>query len=193
MKSSTLGRLLVIAVLALGAAGAQATNPVVFDQLETDLIAAAQRAGVPIDTSNMFAVLRPDMTFVGATVQGFERIPATQLPLGVDYGFAYICVPDLPADYYTLRVFADEVQLGRIDGTLQLINVEGDVVSEMEAEIRVFSLQVPRNPPFANTVISGALDIDGEGYLSLFPWYICPNGWLVCFRRPIVKLFEPRD
>lgn len=156
------------------------------DNLATQLQAAAEARGISIQTEQMLTISRPDATFVSASVTGFEDVPATELPNGVDFGFAYLDAPGsgLPAGYYTLRANAVDVRLGQFDATVQLIDDDGNVAAELAGVVDAFSLDVPEPRPFAQTVVGGGVrlpDPTSDRIIWISGWYFCPNGWVICF------------
>ncbi len=146
---------------------------------------AAEEAGVSIDTEGILIASRHStssslgMSVVAAGIEGFQDIPATELPNGVDFGFLFFdgVSPDLPSDFYTLRVTALEpVGLGEIDGLVEFINPQGDVTFQVVITIEVDSLVIGA---FEVTKIEIRIEFLPSGKIKITLDYICSNGYSV--------------
>ena len=162
--------------------------PVCSDELKERVAEAAAERGISVDTEGMLTVVREGVTFAAATISGFEQVPARDLPRGVDFGFVYLDAPgsNLATGYYTLRASADEgdIQVGRFDGTVELVDANGKVAANLPATIDAQSLDVPNPLPYARTVVGGGVrlpDPSTDRIIWIFGWYHCPNGMWVCF------------
>ncbi|MEM1203489.1 MAG: hypothetical protein AAGN66_09710 [Acidobacteriota bacterium] len=197
----TIRRPLITALVALvaltGAAFAQdfAIEPIdriskgnVHDLLRGQLENAADDAGVRIQSREMTSFVREEMTLIAASTEGFEFVPATALEGGVDVGFAFFDAPrtTLPTGYYTIRASAENVAVGQIEGQVELVGTDGEVVATFPATMGVRTLDVPAEPQYNRTVVGGAVDLDHEtGFRKISVWIVCPNGMAVCFEMDL--------
>lgn len=152
--------------------------------LENMLLAAAEERGIGITADSTLTLVTGKHTLVAAPIQDFANTPATDLPSGADAAFAFLSERrGLPAGFYTIRVTAPEVQLGKVKGTVQFVDREGAVVAEREATIFVHSLSVPEDVrPNVNIVNSAELGEPGETQVaSRTVWILCSNGQWICF------------
>lgn len=147
------------------------------------LLEASREAGVEVRADEVFSVSRGDDSFTAAPVVGWEQTPATALREGVNIAFAHFATeePKVPEGYYTLKGFADVTGVGTVPARVQLVDREGNVAAELEAEAEVHSLTVPEPLPFRQTFVTAQPDRLGR----LVIWFRCPNG--VCFRIPILR------
>lgn len=172
--------LVVVGLLAVGfsVAGMDKEN-----QWEKALIQASKSAGVEVDTTEMYNISRRDRRFVVTPMRGFEQVPATQALVGMDYAFGYFEVPgsDLPAGFYTLRLQAEEINLGEGKGVVDFVDEFGQVVHRMPAELQVISLTVPDPLPFPRTLVAGGAEFDTTAnQLRDAIWIHCSNGLIIC-------------
>jgi hypothetical protein len=169
------------------------------------MVRAAARAGVSVNPNTLTQGSGNGATLVIGATTGLESIPATELPKGVNTAFGYLDLPDgpggvqpnLPAGFYTFRVSASlaTVQealkasggvppdttspVGRpsVPGAkVELIDAQGRVAAVIPGQLGVFSLTVPPDAAKQRTVVE---PIIGGRYIIV--WFICPNGWAVCF------------
>ncbi len=152
--------------------------------MEEQMHMAAAKAGVRIQTEEMVVLSRDRATFAVAVIDGFEHVPATSLPKGVDFGFAFIDAPQsgIETGYYTLRATAPDPQLGENEATVQLIDRFGRAVSEQPSVIDVFSMELPDDPAAERSVVGASLETNEAFRLIRIEIYIyCPNGVIICF------------
>ncbi len=171
--------------LSTNQASTSSPTPCPKDQSPKDqLVDASKAAGVNIHVDEVFGLSRGAETVTSAPIAGWEKIPATALAKGVDFGFAYISTeePRVPAGYYTMRGFADVTSVGTVKGRVQLVDRGGNVAAELPSEVEVHSLTVPAEAANARSFVTAT----NVGDRILF-WHRCPNG--VCIRVPI---FVPR-
>jgi hypothetical protein len=173
--------ILAILFCALGprpAAAAAACTTSLSDQLAE----AAKVAGVPINTEETVTLTSPDVNLAASSIQGFEQVPATDFPKGVDFGYIYLDAPrsGVPAGYYKLRAHANEkdVQVGEYGGTVDLIGADGKVASTLDATIDTSSLTVPDPLPYPRTKVDTSLTNQdpAQSIIIIHIWYRCPNG-----------------
>jgi len=197
MKKQTILSLALAGCLAATAwtAGALATGQgqgtKVLNDQRAQMKAGAAESGVRIATREMLSVLRDDLTFLGAPLEGFENVSARQLANGpLDIGFVYIEAPAtrIPVGYYTVRASTRDgmVAVGDLQGTVELVNSEGTSIASFPSLIRVDSLDVPPNPQYNRTIFTGGVDAQHDtGYRMINVWIICPNGMAVCFQMDL--------
>jgi hypothetical protein len=152
--------------------------------LEEMLLAAAEERGIGIDSSSTLTLVNGKTSLVTAPVADFAQVPATELPKGVNAAFAYFSERSgLAAGFYTLRVSAPDIRLGTIDGTVEFINGDGNVVAERRATIQVHSLTVPPGlAPRVQIVNSTVLgEFGGKDVQARQVWILCSNGQWICF------------
>ena len=174
---------------------------------------AASRAGVSVNLDSLTQGSGNGASLVIGSISGLEKVPATQLPDGVDTAFAYLDLPTgpggarprVPAGYYTLRVTASQETVdealkasggvppdttspagrpGVPGAEVELIDVHGDVVAVVPGELAVFSPVVPADQISPRTMVE---PIIGARYIIV--WIICPNGWAVCLRVSWIDFF----
>jgi hypothetical protein len=149
--------LALIASLAFITRSASAQSPC-NDELRASLAEAAAKAGVPVNTDDILTSAREGVTLATATVTGYEQVPASALPEGVNAGFIYLDAKDsgIPAGFYTLRASAspDALRIGEFPGKVELVSVDGQSVASLPASIDAFSLEVPKPLPFPRTIIT---------------------------------------
>jgi hypothetical protein len=148
------------------------------------LLASAEERGIAIDTSDALSLFNGKVGMVAAPIESFARVPATDLPRGVDAAFAYFSARrDLPAGFYTLRVTAPDVRLGENAGAVQFLDSSGKVVAERKATILVHSLTVPPNAVervrIVNSTVLGTPGADEVASAQV--WILCSNGQWICF------------
>lgn len=149
------------------------------------LLDASRAAGVKIHAEEIFTVSRADETVTLAPIAGWEVVPATALPNGVEFAFAYFSTrtPSVPRGYYRLRAIADPRGVGTVDGRVQLIDSGGRVAAELAAQVEVHSMTVPEGADTRRSYMIGATT-DGQRQII---WARCPNGQ--CIR---IVVLEPR-
>lgn len=201
MKKQTVLSLALATCLAASAwtaaalATGQGEGTRVLNDQRAQLKAAATQAGVRISTREMLSVLRDDLTFLGAPMEGFEQVPARRLADGpVDVGFVYIESPQsrIPVGYYTLRARTQDgqVAVGDLMGSVDLVNTDGETVATFKSLIRVESLDVPVRAEYNRTLFTGGVDANHDtGYRMINVWIICPNGWAVCLVMDIMDFW----
>lgn len=127
---------------------------------QSQLVAAAAGANVPIYSEELLVMVHGDNTFAAAPIQGFENISAAGFSGGVDMAFAYIDFPGsgIPAGNYTLRGRApgSSIGVGQYAGTIELVDANGDVTATLPAKISTSSATVPSPLPYPRSVIIGA-------------------------------------
>lgn len=167
---------------------------------------AAARADVSVNLDSLTQGTGNGATVVIGSITGMERIPATELPRGVDAAFAYLDLPagpggvkpNLPAGYYTFRVSASmqtvEEALKASGGVppdttspegrasvsgaeVELIDAQGRIAAVVPAQLGVFSLTVPPEAARQRTLVEPTI---GARYINV--WIVCPNGWAVCLQ-----------
>jgi hypothetical protein len=174
--NTRLGTYLARADIQQPASAPQCSDP------KSDLIAAADKAGVKLNVEQIVTASSEDVTFVGTSIEGFEQVPATDLPKGVDAGFVYLDAPKsgIPAGFYRLNAHADEkvIQKGTYQGTVGLIGADGKEVTRLAATMETSSLSVPNPLPYARTRletrIGGQTTPDRQDIIIII--IHCPNG-----------------
>ncbi|WP_224371189.1 hypothetical protein [Hyalangium versicolor] len=152
--------------------------------LGDQLAKAAESAGIPINREQTVTTTSNGVAFAGTSIAGFEQIPATQFPKGVDAGFIYLSSPEsgIPAGYYRLRTTASDrdIRVGSYPGIVSLVNLEGKVVTVVPATIDTFSVSVPKPLPFERTLMDAQIASEGQTllrpYLTITIKIRCPNG-----------------
>lgn len=149
------------------------------------LLEASRAAGVKVHAEEVFTVSRGDETVTLAPIAGWEGVPATALPNGVEFAFAHFSTrtPNVPRGYYRLRAIADARGVGTVEGRVQLIDSAGRVAAELPAQVEVHSMTVPEGADTRRSFMIGATD----GRRQII-WARCPNGQ--CIR---IVVLEPRD
>ena len=151
-----------------------------WSRVQAELLREASRSlGVPVQIENISQFSEGGATLITAPAEGLERVPATELPRGVNLGVAYVNSPgqSFPAGAYALRVSAPDPRIGENQGVIHLINANGSRVAQMAARITVDSLTTtPFNPSRrVSTRLAGHCKSGRE------TCYCCPtNGWIVC-------------
>ncbi|MFP2911041.1 hypothetical protein ACLESD_39605 [Pyxidicoccus sp. 3LFB2] len=146
------------------------------------LIKAAEEAGVKLNREEIVTASSKDVNFVGTSIEGFEQVPATDLPKGVDAGFVYLDAPatGIPAGFYRLNAHANEedIQKGTYQGTVGLIGADGKEVARMPATMETSSLSVPNPLPYARTRMEtrvGGIGSPDRHEIIIIVIH-CPNG-----------------
>ncbi|MFP2933349.1 hypothetical protein ACLESO_51025 [Pyxidicoccus sp. 3LG] len=155
--------------------------------LATELASAADERGIPINQEQLVTTTSESITFAGTSIAGFEQVSAAEFPYGVDVGFVYIDAPelDLPAGFYTLNAHANEedIRVGTYEGTVGLIDQEGQEVARVAATFETSSITVPEPLPFERTQVEVRTEIeDGQGlriHRRLIIIIRCPNGTII--------------
>ncbi|QSQ19147.1 hypothetical protein JY651_27785 [Pyxidicoccus parkwayensis] len=147
----------------------------------SDLIAAADKAGVKLNVEEIVTASSKDVTFVGTSIEGFEQVPATDLPKGVDAGFVYLDAPasGIPAGFYRLNAHAnkEDVQKGTYPGTVGFIGADGKEVARVAATMETSSLTVPNPLPYARTRLETRIGTQNPERQDIIIIIIhCPNG-----------------
>jgi hypothetical protein len=152
---------------------------------------ASEAAGIDIQVDQRTTVSSPDAQVLVAPARYLERVPATQLPQGVNVGFGYIESrrENIPHGYYTFRAIADVTGPGMTEGRMQLIDSQGRVAAEVPATVEVYTMQPPDPLPFQATDVT-LVPVRPTGgrrcnYGSEI-CYCCPNGWVVCTHNFLV-------
>lgn len=137
------------------------------------LVDASKAAGVNVNAEEVFSVSRDSESVIAAPIAGWEKIPATALAKGVDFGFAYFSTeePRVPAGYYRLKAFADVTAVGTVKGRVQLLDRGGQVTAELPADVEVHSLTVPAEAATQRSFVVGIPRERRQGI-----WFRCPNG-----------------
>lgn len=143
----------------------------------TQLLAASTAAGVQVHREEIFSLSRGTEAVSVAPIAGWESIPATALPNGVDFAFGYFDTREIniPAGYYRLRAFANPTAPGTVTGRVQFINRAGAVVAEVPAEIEVHTMTVPPEAASQRSFVAAVLDRQHQQG----GWFRCPNGTCV--------------
>ncbi len=174
---------------------------------------AAARAGVSVNLDSLTQGSGNGADVVIGSISGLEKIPATQLPDGVNTAFAYLDLPtgpggakpSVPAGYYTFRVSASQETVdealkasggvppdttspeGRpsVPGAeVELIDAQGNIVAVVPGRLAVFSPFVPEDQISPRTLVE---PIIGARYINV--WIVCPNGWAVCLQVSWIDFF----
>lgn len=191
MKRSKAVFVLVLIAALIGVAGsARADGQPCGEELARQIGTVASAAGKSVHLDQIVTVSAPGATVAATTIQGYEQVPATDLPKGVDAGFLYLDAPSsgIPTGFYTVRASAKagDVRVGDFDGTVQLVTPDGEVAAELPAKMDAFSLSVPAELPYPRTTVdAGARRKWNENYLIIDYW--CPNGTHFVF----VVFFDP--
>ena len=170
-------RATVALLFAIGLSGCS-VSPGLNPTPNAQLLAASAAAGVQVHDEEVFTLSRGTEAVTVAPIVGWENVPATALPNGVDFGFGYFATrePNVPAGYYRLRAFANPTGPGTVAGRVQLINRAGAVVAELPAEIEVHSMTVPPEAASQRSFVAAAMNVRQQQ----FAWFRCPNG--TCIR-----------
>ncbi|MBZ4421503.1 hypothetical protein [Myxococcus sp. RHSTA-1-4] len=159
------------------AATAECSDP------RTDLFKAAEAAGVPINHEQTVTATAEGITFAGTSIAGFEQVPATRFPEGVDVGFIYLDAPEtgIPTGFYRLNAHAnrEDVRLGTYPGTVGLISGDGKEVARVPATMDTFSMEVPEALPFPRTLMDARIAVQNpRDTLDRIIIIViqCPNG-----------------
>jgi hypothetical protein len=130
-------------------------------------------AGVGIDAEQTFSVFRPGVAVAAAPTTAWADIPATELPNGVEFAYAYLSSRELgiPAGYYTLRAFAEPTGTGVTSARVEVVGHGGEVVAQIAAEVEVHSMTVPEERPFPGSIITTVPRAE-----RLTFWFQCSNG-----------------
>ncbi|WP_338864688.1 hypothetical protein [Myxococcus stipitatus] len=130
-----------------GSAPAQTQTSLACTDLSGALAAAAQEAGIPINAAQASTTTSDLLVFSAATVEGLERVPATQYAHGVDVAFVYLDSPDsnIPAGYYLLRASAkaSDIKVGTYSGSVGFFNTAGVEVARSSATFETISVTNP--------------------------------------------------
>lgn len=157
-----------------GATNRSSPTPCPTSQSPKDqLLEASKAAGVNVHAEEVFSVSRDSESVIAAPIAGWEKIPATALAKGVDFGFAHFSTeePRVPAGYYSLRAFADVNAVGTVQGRVQLLDRAGKVAAELPAQIEVHSLTIPLEAANQRSFVVGIPRKQRQGI-----WFRCPNG-----------------
>lgn len=146
-----------------------------------DLIAAASAARVPINVEQIVTATSEKVAVTATSVAGFEQVPATRFPVGVDVGFVYLNAPEsgIPAGFYRLnaRASSTDVRVGTYPGSVSLFSGDGREVARLPATMETSSLQVPQPLPFARTLVDARIDTSNPAAPARIIIIIrCPNG-----------------
>lgn len=146
------------------------------------LLDAARDAGVEVRAQETFVLSSGEETVAIAPIAGWETVPASELANGVPVAFAYISSREVGVDegFYTLRASADEIRLGTVDATVELVDRGDDVAGRIAAEAEIHATTVPARLPFETTFVTSRPDDLGRPTV----WLRCPNG--VCIRIPVL-------
>jgi hypothetical protein len=159
------------------------------DSLNTQtalLRAASERLGVPVRTERMVTVSQGGATLLTAPAANLEAVPATELPQGVDVAVAYLDSPrqPFPAGFYTLRGFADAREPGTVEGRMDVVDANRQVVGQLPARFEIFSMTLPDRPERLVTNVSfHSSRLAGHCNPATETCYCCTNGWIVCTSR----------
>lgn len=168
-------------------------QPAVASECDTReaLFKAAAESGVKLNLEQTVTASSESITFAGSSIAGFEQIPATRLPRGVDAGFIYLNAPEsgIPADFYRLHTQAPNPQKGVHEGTVSLVSRSGKVVAQLPATLETWSMEVPRPLPYERTLMEAQLHNEpasSEGAMAARPRLTiiirCPNGTTIIIR-----------
>jgi hypothetical protein len=145
------------------------------------LLGASKAANVQVHADEVFSISRGKQTFTAAPIVGWEQIPATALPNGVDIAYAYFATKEVPKGYYKLKAFANPTGVGTVDGKVQLIDQGGKVAAEIPAQVEIHSMTVPEGASSRRTNLMTFTDEKGQTIM----WARCPNGQ--CTKIVIIK------
>lgn len=166
------------------------------EELRAKLADAAKEAGVDVNTDDILTSVGEGLTVATATITGYEGVPGSALPGGVDAGFIYLDAEGsgIPAGFYSLRASANrgDLRVGEFPGTVDLVDADDKTVARLPATINAFSLSVPEPLPFPRTIITQDVQrTDGAGggdslTAKARRWTItitirCPNGTTIRF------------
>jgi len=152
------------------------------------LAGAARAAGVSLNLEQLATATTEGALLVGTSIAGFEQVPATRFPQGVDVGFVYLDVPasDIPVGYYRVNVTADakDVRVGTYPGVARFIGLDGSEVASVEVSIETSTLSVPAPLPFPRTLFEIRAGYERGGLTGNFKQkkmltYFCPNGSVI--------------
>jgi hypothetical protein len=119
----------------------------------------------------MVQVTQNRATLFIAPAANLETIPATRYPDGVDLGVAYVDSrgKTLPRGFYKLRaVAASARQVGTVEGRVQLVNMESQVVAKLPAtNLTVKGIASARNS-FVIRRTKGGLE---HSPVNVFGWF----------------------
>ncbi len=192
-RSSSIFGFILMAAFFLTAGSAWASDLSCSEELARQMSVAASTAGVEINLDQLVVSSKQDLTVAATTIQGYEQIPATALPKGVNAGFLYLDVPNsgIEKGFYTVRASAreEDVQIGEFEGTVELISVDGKVAAVLPAKMDAFSLTVP-TVPSGKALPRSTAEVTprrrwNENYVIIDYW--CPNGSHFVF----VIFFDP--
>lgn len=162
------------------------------EELRTQLLEAAGQAGVAVNPDDILTSVSEGGTVATTTITGYEDVPGSALPGGVNAGFIYLDAPGsgIPAGFYTLRASAqpEDLRVGAFPGRVELVSASGAVAANLPASIDAFSLEVPNPLPFPRTTITQDLQRTEVANLTAKArrWRItitirCPNGTTIRF------------
>jgi hypothetical protein len=155
------------------------------------LFKAAEAAGVPLNHEQTVTTSAPGVSFAGTSIAGFEKVPATRLPEGVDAGFIYLDAPNsgIPAGFYRLNARASKPQVGTYEGVVSLIAQDGKEVVKLPASMETWSMEVPSELPYEQTLMEAQLysEPGAEAARPVLPRLLsiviyCPNGTIIIIR-----------
>lgn len=134
--------------------------------LAAQLAQSAKEVGIPINVEETVTATAPVLRLAVSSIQGFEQVPAADLPTGSDIGYLYLDAPSsgLATGYYTLRVSVDPeaTPSGQNAGRVDLIDAGGEVVQTLDTALEIDSLaDLPffKSRPAVNVEIQGRLVI----------------------------------
>lgn len=173
----TMGSLLLVVGLLVGAAGAQTVRLPDAEELQRE----AEARGLKLNLAQMVTLAREDGAVVTAPVAGLEEIPALAYRRGVTLGVAFYHAPAqrIAPGFYTVRAIAPTSQVGVTQGRLQLLDREGVSVATLPATVQVAARTVPAQPQMPATVITATLQLELNALIWWHCW-VCPNGVIVC-------------
>ncbi|MCE9672660.1 hypothetical protein LY474_33115 [Myxococcus stipitatus] len=152
------------------------------------LASAARAAGVSLNLEQLATATTEGALLVGTSIAGFEQVPATRFPQGVDVGFVYLDVPAsaIPVGYYRVNVTADakDVRVGTYPGVARFFGLDGGEVASVEVSIETSTLSVPVPLPFPRTLFEIRAGYERGGLTGNFKQkkmltYFCPNGSVI--------------
>ena len=142
-----------------------------YSELGTDdkrfaLLTKHAPSGVKMDNRYMLFLKRSRETILLAVIEGLENIPPRDYSKGVNIAFGYIDIPgqpkEMPPDFYLIRGTVRDSIVGFTDGVVEFFNKDMCCVGSLPARFRIFSRDIPSDPPGSGIEISGSL-----GSLSL--------------------------
>lgn len=140
-------------------------------------VEAARAANVEVRPDEIVSITSGTDTLVTAPVVSWEQMPSTSLNRGVDVAFLYSSATSgrFPPGYYTVRAFADVTKVGRIDGTFELIDRQGNVAAKVPATMEIHSLGIPQGTA-RRSFATITEETDAQGLRIRITIYCCSNG-----------------